>query len=117
MKKEYVNHDMHTETENCALQAVLYNIVALTDWPAINVVGTKELNTCVDILCYNLDDLKEFEAMDTSEVKNVIKAFVNKGLIIDASIAKKILGFVHKMSENSNDSLVLNRIMFFSNII
>jgi len=117
MKKEYVNHNMHTETENCALQAVLYNIVALTDWPAINIVGTKELNTCVDILCYNLDDLKEFESMNTKEVENVIKAFTNKDLIIDITVARKILGFVHKLSENASDSLVLNRIMFFSNII
>lgn len=117
LKKEYVNHNMHTETENCALQAVLYNIVALTDWLSVNIVGTKELNTCVDILCYNLDDLKDFESLDTNEVENVIKAFVNKGLIIDSSVAKKILGFVHKMNDNSSDNLVLNRIMFFSNII
>jgi len=118
LKREFVDHGFNTDIENCALQSVVYNIVALTDWLGTYDVTREELNTCVDIMSFGMDKLKSYNEDSGEEVINVTRAFTNKGLVISRRVASYVLGFVKKLvSESSKDKEVMNRIMFFSNII
>lgn len=118
LKREFVDHGLNTDLENCALQSVVYNIVALTDWLGTYDVTLQEVNTCVDIMSYGMERLKKYREDSGEEVMNVTRAFTNKGLVISRKVASYVLGFVKKLiSESSKDKEVMNRIMFFSNII
>jgi hypothetical protein len=48
---------------------------------------------------------------------NVLKAFNDKGLLISTDMADTIGGLCNKLSSSMSRSEVLNRIMFFANII
>lgn len=118
LKREYSDYGFNTETENCALQSVVYNIVAITDWLGTYDVKADELDTCISILTFGMNSLKSFNTIDNNEVNNISRAFEDKGLVIGNKTSGRILGFIKKISkESQNNKEVLNRIMFFSNII
>lgn len=116
LKRDYVDYGFNTEYENCAMQAVLYVIVALTDWLELDEVTQLEYNTMYNIVLFDLDKLPR-RSVNINTASNVIKAFNEKGLIITVEVAEVIAGFVEKISVEMKRREVLNRIMFFANII
>jgi hypothetical protein len=120
MKRDFVNHGFNTDMENCILQAIVYNIVTLTDWLAVDNIGENEWNTCQNILTFNFKEALRIKPVqvNNAEVNNITRAFINKGLIIDNKTSLKILNFVEGLAEIcEKDPDCINRIMFFSNII
>jgi len=119
MKKEYIDHGFPTEIENCVMQAVVYNIVGLTDWLGLDEVGEDEYKSCVDILTFNMKegDISS-DKVSVEGFENVVRAFMNKGLVIDRQTSERIVKFVKKLSNKCDtDGDCLNRVMFFSNVI
>jgi predicted NAD-dependent protein-ADP-ribosyltransferase YbiA (DUF1768 family) len=122
-KREYSDNGMMTELENCAVQSVLYTIIALMDWLALDEVTDVEVDTCIDMLSFNMPVMKRYVDMKMpasieDTLINVINAFYKKGFTMNEKVGIRLLKFVLYVSELAErDNGVLNRIMFFSNII
>ena len=116
LKRDYVDYGFNTENENCILQAILYIIVALTDSLEVDEVTMMEYNAMYNILLVDLPRIKG-KSVNSGFGLNVMKAFNEKGLIINTDMAEVIGGLVEKLSKEMNRKEVLNRIMFFANII
>lgn len=116
LKRDYVDYGFNTENENCIMQAILYVIVALTDSLEVDEVTMLEYNAMYNILLF---DLRKVPAKSSNSAMgiNVLKAFNDKGLIISQDMADTIGGLINKLSVSMSRVEVLNRIMFFANII
>lgn len=119
IKREFIDHGLPTESENCALQSAIYVIVALTDWLGVDVVGEEEVNTFYNIVGFNIGRsfIKNMSS-NQNYIDIVKRAFYNKGLLINTNACKYIADFVETLNDRMKKSKkFVNRIMFFSNII
>jgi hypothetical protein len=122
-KRDYFNHGFATDEENAIAQFILYSIIAITDYIDLDVIGTDEINFCIELL--NLNQTSNLippvnRLMTNSNefyVQNVIQMFSEKGQIVSEEMARIIANLIHTVNENMDNPVIQNRVYFFSNFI